>query len=96
MPRFFFQVQHGQSPEHLPLDDVLNDLTAARKAALGMYADLAKDIVAGLIEDSEWRLVVRNEAGQPVFRLRLLVETMEPDAGFKVSGVSTPHPERVT
>jgi hypothetical protein len=59
----------------------LNDLSAARTAALSMYADLAKDVVAGLIEDSEWRLVVRNEDGQPVFRLRLLVETMEPASG---------------
>jgi hypothetical protein len=78
MPRFVFQVQPGQSPELPAIEDVLTDRKAARKAALGMCADLAKDIVAGLTEDSEWRLDVLNEAGEPVFRLRLLAENLEP------------------
>jgi hypothetical protein len=78
MPRFVFQVQAGQSPELPAIEEVLKDREAARKAALGMCADLAKDIVAGLTEDSEWRLDVLNEAGEPVFRLRLLAETLEP------------------
>jgi hypothetical protein len=78
MPRFAFQVQPGQSPELPAIEDVLNDREAARKAALGMCADLAKDIVAGLTANSEWRLDVLNENGEPVFRLRLLAETLEP------------------
>jgi hypothetical protein len=80
MPRFAFRVQPGQIPELPAIEDVLNDHEAARKAALGMCADLAKDIVAGLTGDSEWRLDVLNESGEPVFRLRLLVETLEPAA----------------
>jgi hypothetical protein len=78
MPRFVFQVQAGQSRELPAIEDMLNDRGAARKAALGMCADLAKDIVAGLTEDSEWSLNVLNETGQPVFRLRILAETLEP------------------
>jgi hypothetical protein len=78
MPRFSFQVQPGQFPQLPAIEDVLNDCDAARKAALGICADLAKDIVAGLTEDSEWRLDVLNETGEPIFRLRLLAETLEP------------------
>jgi hypothetical protein len=78
MPRFVFQVQSGQSPELPAIEEVLTDHKAARKAALGICADLAKDIVAGLTENSEWRLDVLNETGAPVFRLRLLAETLEP------------------
>ena len=78
LPRFVFQVQPGQSPELPAIEDIRHDREAARKAALGMCADLAKDIVAGLTEDSEWILEVRNESGDPVFRLRLLAETLEP------------------
>jgi hypothetical protein len=78
MPRFAFQVQPGKSPKLPAIEDVLNDNGAARKVALGIYADLARDIVGGLTEDSEWRLDVLNEAGAPIFRLRLLAETLEP------------------
>ena len=77
MPRFIFQVQRGKLPGPLALEDVLSDNYAARKAALGMCADLARDIVTGLTEDSEWRLEVLDESGKPVFRLRLLAEALE-------------------
>jgi hypothetical protein len=77
MPRFVFQVQQGTLPEIPGIEDVLSDSYAARKAALGICADLAKDIVSGLMEDSEWRLDVLDEAGKPVFRLRLLAEELE-------------------
>jgi hypothetical protein len=78
MPRFLFQVQPSQFPKLPAIEDVLCDNYAARKAALNMCADLAKDIVEGLTGDSEWRLDVLNEAGKPVFRLRLLAESLEP------------------
>jgi hypothetical protein len=78
MPRFVFQLQRGQPFELSAIENILSDRKAAREAALGICADLAKDIVAGLTEDSEWRLDVMDEAGQPVFRLRLLAETLGP------------------
>jgi hypothetical protein len=76
MPRFIFQVQQDKSPEIPAIEDVLCDGYAARKAALNMCADLAKDIVNGLTEDSEWRLNVLDETGKPIFRLRLLAEEL--------------------
>jgi hypothetical protein len=78
MPRFVFQVQPGQPAELPPIEVVLTGHDAARKAALDMCADLAKDIVAGLTENSEWRLDVRNEINEPVFRIRLVAETLGP------------------
>jgi hypothetical protein len=77
MPRFIFQVQQGKFPEIPAIEDVLSDGYAARKAALGMCADLAKDIVSGLTQNSEWRLDVLDESGKPIFRLRLLAEELE-------------------
>jgi hypothetical protein len=77
MPRFLFQVQQARFPGIPVMEDVLSDSFAARKAALGMCADLAKDIVAGLTEDAEWRLDVLDESGKPVFRLRLVAESLE-------------------
>ena len=78
MPRFLFQVQQGKLPGPFAIEDVLSDSDAARKAALGICADLAKDIVNGLSDDSEWQLKVLNERGEPVFRIRLLVESLQP------------------
>lgn len=77
MPRFLFQVQQAGFPEIPIVEDVLSDSLSAQRAALGMCADLAKDIVAGLTEDSEWGLEVRDESGKPVFRLRLIAESLE-------------------
>jgi hypothetical protein len=77
MPRFKFRVQQDKFPEIPAIEDVLSDRYAARKVALGLCADLAKDIVTGLTEDSEWRLDVLDESGKPVFRLRLLAESLE-------------------
>jgi hypothetical protein len=76
MRRFIFQVQQGRFSEVPAIEHILCDSYAARKAALGMCADLAKDIVNGLTEDSEWRLDVLDESGTPIFRLRLLAEEL--------------------
>jgi len=77
MQRFSFQVQQGKFSETPVIEDVLSDRCAARKVALGMFADLAQDIVAGLTTDSEWRLDVLEESGKLVFKLRLLAESVE-------------------
>jgi hypothetical protein len=78
MPLFHFQVQQGKRPGPFALDEVLSDNAAARKVALGLCADLAKDIVPGLTDDSEWRLDVSDEFGKPVFTIRLLAESLQP------------------
>ena len=80
MPRFIFQVQQGKFSEISAIEDILCDSYAARKAALGICADLAKDIVNRLRDDSEWRLDVLDETGKPVFRLRLLAESLDKTA----------------
>jgi hypothetical protein len=76
MPQFTFRVQQGKFPQPSLIEDVLSDNCAARRAALDICADLAKDIVTGLTEDSEWRLEVLDQSGTPVFRLRLLAEAL--------------------
>jgi hypothetical protein len=76
MPRFIFRVQQGEHPEPSSIEDILSDNFAARRAALDICADLAKDIVTGLKEDSEWRLEVLDQSGTPVFRLRLVAEAL--------------------
>jgi len=80
MPRFVFQMQSGRSTKLCAIEDVLRDGFAARQAALSICADLAKDIISGLTEDSEWRLNVLDESGKTVWRLRFLAEKPEPNS----------------
>jgi hypothetical protein len=60
------------------------------RAPFGMCADLAKDVVAGLTGNSEWRLDVLDNFGKPVFRVRHLAESLEEAAGFKTVSAETP------
>jgi hypothetical protein len=95
MPRFKFQVQQGKS-EIPAIEDILYDSYAAREAALGLCADLAKDIVNGLTDDSEWRLDVLDESGKAVFRLRLLAESLENTTGLPFAAKrDTPIPTEI-
>jgi hypothetical protein len=93
MPRFLFQVQQGRIPDLPIIEDVLSDSYAARKVALGMCADLARDIVNGLTDNSEWRLDVLDEYGKPVFRLRLLAELLEAPGLTESGAVDAPQEE---
>ena len=77
MPRFLFKVQQGKLPAAFVLEGVHSDKVAARREALGICADLAKDIVSSLTSDPEWRLDVLDEFGAPVFRIRLLAEALD-------------------
>jgi hypothetical protein len=76
MTRFLFQVQPGRCPEFPVIEDDLSGIDAARKVALEMWVDLALDIVAGLAENPEWRLDVMDEFGKPVFRLKVVAESL--------------------
>ena len=90
MPRFVFQIQSGDFPVPLGIEDELSDIFAARKTALGICADLAKDIVAGLSGNSEWRLDVLDNLGKPVFRVRLIAESLEEVADFETVSAESP------
>ena len=86
-------MQQGRIPDLPIIEDVLSDCYAARKAALGMCADLARDIVNGLTDNSEWRLDVLDEYGKPVFRLRLLAELLEAPGLTESGAVDAPQEE---
>ncbi|MFH1340710.1 MAG: hypothetical protein ABIL01_05765 [Pseudomonadota bacterium] len=90
MPRFIFEMQQGKLPGSVVVEDILGDSHAARRSALGICADLARDIANGLADDSEWQLNVLDEQGKRVLRVRLLVEAPEPPT----ESVARPAPEQ--
>jgi hypothetical protein len=54
-------------------------MEAARQHALAIVSDLARDIVRALTPNSEWRMEVRNEAGQALFCIRIVSEAIRQD-----------------
>ena len=67
MPRFFFNIHDGQ--DLLDSEGTeLPDLAAVRREAIQTSARVLKDS-ADYWDGTEWRMVVKDEAGQLVLRL---------------------------
>jgi hypothetical protein len=74
MSRFFFQVQANRCLYPV-IENELSGIGAARKTALDMFADLARDITADLSKESEWQLDVTDASGKPVFSLKVIAQS---------------------
>ena len=70
----------AESEKSPPAKTSCATVTPHEKQRSAYAADLAKDIVNRLTDDSEWRLDVLDESGKPVFRLRLLAESLDKTA----------------
>jgi hypothetical protein len=73
MPSYSLTVCNGVFSDADVVMTCIDD-EAARREGLAICADLGRDIASGLILGSEWRMIVADEAGQPVFRFRLVTE----------------------
>jgi hypothetical protein len=54
----------------------LPDVDAARREAAAVFADLARDIASNLSQHPAWRIEVMEPAGEIVFKLGLLAESL--------------------
>lgn len=73
MPRYFFNIYHGE--RHTDDSGVeLPDPDAAWKEATFTAGQLIQDLDGALKPSQEWRLEVIDEAAKPVCVLRLLAE----------------------
>lgn len=71
MPRYFFDITDGET--RLDEDgEELEDLAAARVAALLISGELLKCYPDRFWVNGEWRCSVRNEAGRVLFTLHVL------------------------
>lgn len=75
MPRFSFHVSQGKFSDSCT-ETACESNEGARRHALTIVADLARDIVRAMTTNSEWRLDVRNEAGEALFCIRIVAEAM--------------------
>ena len=72
MPTYTIHIQQGSQTNSHPVD--LPDVDAARREAIAMFADLARDIASNLPNHPDWRIEVTEPAGGTVFRLGISAE----------------------
>ena len=75
MPRFSFHVSQGKFSGGCT-ETACEGREAARQLALAIVSDLARDTVRALTPNSEWRMEVRNEAGETQFCIRIVSEAI--------------------
>lgn len=75
VPHFSLHVIQGKF-SNAGIEAAFENGEAARKEAISICAALARDIIVDMPLDSEWRMEVADETGKPVFKFRILAETV--------------------
>lgn len=77
MPLYFFRIRNGQFSGASDVGTECADRDAAWKELTSVCADLASGISRKLQKDSEWQMELLNESKQPVFRIRIVAESLD-------------------
>jgi hypothetical protein len=77
MPVFFFSVRHGEDARVCTDGAEFADHHAAWKEMTGVCGDMIADISRKLVENAEWQMELLDESRKPVFRIRLVAETLQ-------------------
>jgi uncharacterized protein DUF6894 len=77
MPVFFFSVRHGEDACVNNDGAEFADHNAAWKEMTGVCGDMIADISRELSENAEWQMELLDESRRPVFRIRLVAETLQ-------------------
>lgn len=77
MSLYFFRIRNGRYSGASDQGTELADRDAAWKELTNVCADIVGGISRKLKPDSEWEMELLDEAGDPVFRISLVAETLE-------------------
>lgn len=77
MPLYFFRIRNGQFSGASDVGTECADRDDAWKELTSVCADLASGISRKLQKDSEWQMELLNESKQPVFRIRIVAESLD-------------------
>jgi hypothetical protein len=76
MPLYFFRIRNGRYSGASDYGTECADRDAAWRELTTVCADMASGISRKLAENSEWQMELLDEAKQPVFRIRIVGETI--------------------
>jgi len=77
MPRYFFRIRNGPYSGASDHGTECADRKAAWRELTTVCAEMASGISRKLAENSEWQLELLDESKQPVFRIRIVAETLD-------------------
>jgi hypothetical protein len=77
MPLYFFRIRNGRYSGASDDGTECADPDAAWKELTNVCADMASGISRKLKQNSEWHLELLDESRRPVFRIRIVGETLD-------------------
>lgn len=77
MPSYFLRVPNGRYGGGSDLAIDLPDRDAAKAEAIQVCGDLVGGVSLDLAENADWRIELLDECKKPLFRIRLLAETVK-------------------
>ena len=76
MPLYFFRIRNGLYSGASDQAIEVADSDAAWRELTSVCGDIVGGIARKLKQDSEWQMELLDECKQPVFRIRLVAETI--------------------
>ena len=76
MPRYFFRIRNGRYSGASEKGIELADRNAAWQEMTRSCADMVGGICRNLGQNAQWEMELLDEAKRPVFRIRLVAETL--------------------
>jgi hypothetical protein len=77
MPLYFFRIRNGKFSGASEQGTECADRNAAWKALTSACADMAAGISRKLEQNAEWQMELLDESKQPVFRIRIVAESLD-------------------
>jgi len=76
MPQYFFRIRHGRYSGASDQGSEFESREAAWAEMTKVCANLVSGISRSLNQNAEWHMELLDEAKKPVFRIRLMSETL--------------------
>jgi hypothetical protein len=80
MPLYFFRISHGRYSGASDQGSEFESREAAWAEMTQVCADLLSGISRSLKQNADWRMEMLDEGRKPVFRIRLMAETVRQPA----------------
>lgn len=77
MPLYFFRIRNGSYSGCAEHGTEFADRDAAWKEMTSVCAGMAAGLSRKLQENSEWQMELLDEARQPIFRIRIVAESLD-------------------
>jgi hypothetical protein len=77
MPVYFFRIRNGRYSGASDHGTDLADRAAAWQELTRVCSDLIGSIARNLHENAEWQMELLDQSRRPVFRIRLVAETLD-------------------